>query len=588
MSVRTKIICTIGPSVSSYEMLRQLIDAGMNVARINFSHGTYEQHEAVIRDIKKAREDAGVPVAIMLDTKGPEVRLGEIAGGSVSLVAGQTWKLSSDKVVGDEYKVSINPGKVLLHLEIGAKVLFDDGYVCSHVVEKFEDGIEVQIENSGEIKSGKGVNFPYANLDLPSMTDKDIADLAFGCKHDLEMVAASFVRSADDVLAIKNLLAELKKPETLVIAKIENHEGVDNFDSIVQIADGIMVARGDLGVEVPLTQVPKLQKMMIRKCYLAGKPAVTATQMLESMITNPRPTRAEASDVANAIYDSTSAVMLSGETAIGKYPIETVKMMKNIALEAEVDFDYHNFFNSYTPLAYHDVPTSVTLATVKTAYNSDAKAIFAFTSSGKTARLLARLRPKIPILAMTSDKKRYHQMALNWGVIPIFEEEECHSSQEAFDKLSSYAVEHGLVRYGDLVIITAGSPFGVSGTTNMMIVESIGHVLVRGESGLGPRVHGKVTVVHALEGKSPYQVKNKIIVLAKCDESYLPLIKEAAGVVLQNHVDDLESETFLMQQSLVLNKPVIVRATNALNTLNESQLVTIDPSNSIVYKGVVL
>ncbi len=587
MLIKTKIICTIGPAVNTYDKMIELIKSGMNVARINFSHGSYEEHEIVIENLKRARQDLGVPLAIMLDTKGPEVRLGKMSGGVAQLVKGQQWILKKEDFEGDGKHVTIRPGYVLEKLEVGATILFDDGYISSHVIEINDEGVVVQIDNSGDIKSGKGVNFPYTNLHLPSMTEKDIADIAFGSKHDLELIAVSFVRSAADVLSIKDLLAELGKADTLVIAKIENHEGVENFESIVQVADGIMVARGDLGVEVPLTQVPRLQKMMIRKCYLAGKPAITATQMLESMISNPRPTRAEASDVANAIYDSTSAVMLSGETAIGKYPFATVRMMNNIIEQAEDDFDYQNFFNIYSPFAYHDVPSSVTLAAVKTAYSSNAKAIFTFTCSGSAARLMARLRPKIPIIAMTSCEKVYHQMSLNWGVIPVLDPP-CSSITEAFSKLSAYAIKKGYVKYGDLVIITGGSPFGVAGTTNTMIVESIGDVLIRGESGYGPRTHGTVKLLHSLEGKAPYEVVDNIIVIPTCNEKYLPFIKESLGIILQNHLDDIDSETFAMQIAREEKKPVLVRADNALSILNEGQLVTLDPASYIVYKGVVL
>lgn len=587
MPIKTKIICTIGPAVNTYEKMIELIKSGMNVARINFSHGTYQEHEVVIENLKRARKDLGVPLAIMLDTKGPEVRLGKISGGEVELVKGQEWVLKKEDFEGDATQVTIRPGYILDKLEVGASVLFDDGYISSHITEINDDGVIVQIDNSGEIKSGKGVNFPYADLQLPSMTEKDIADITYGSKHDLEIIAVSFVRSAADILAIKDLLAELGKPDTLVIAKIENHQGVENFESIVQVADGIMVARGDLGVEVPLTQVPKLQKMMIRKCYLAGKPAITATQMLESMIVNPRPTRAEASDVANAIYDSTSVAMLSGETAVGQYPFATVRMMKNIIEQAEEDFDYQNFFNIYSPFAYHDVPSSVTLAAVKTAYSSDAKAIFTFTSSGSAARLMSRLRPKMPIIAMTPYEKTYHQMSLNWGVIPVLDDP-CSSITEAFSKLSAYAIKKGYVKYGDLVVITGGSPFGVSGTTNTMIVESIGDVLIRGESGYGPRTHGNVKLLHSLEGKAPYEVVDSLIVIPSCNEQYLPFIKESLGVILQNHIDDIDSETYAMQVAREEKKPVLVRADNAFSILNEGQLVTLDPVNTIVYKGVVL
>jgi pyruvate kinase len=523
----------------------------------------------------------------MLDTKGPEIRLGHLKEKSLQLLPGHRWLLAKEHIEGDEESVNITPANIIDKMEVGMRVLFDDGYIASEVVEIGPKGAVVQIENGGLIRSGKGVNIPNSSLDLPAFTDKDVEDIRFGCKQGIDIIAASFVRSADHVLSIKRLLDEENSGHILVVAKIENSEGVQNFDSIVQVADGIMIARGDLGVEVPLSQVPKLQKMMIRKCYLAGKPSVTATQMLESMINNPRPTRAEASDVANAIYDSTSAVMLSGETAVGKYPIEVVKMMRSIVEDAENDFDYRNFFNFHASLVYHDVPSALTLAAVKTAYSSNAKAIFAFTSSGKTARLLARLRPSIPIIAMTSNVQSYHQMAFNWGVIPLLARE-CHSMDEAYCLLSSLSIQKKLVSNGDLVIITAGSPFGISGTTNTMIVESIGNVLVRGESGVGTRLHAKVTIALSPEAQKPYAIRGCILVLATCDDTYLPLIKEASGIILQNHIDDIASEKYALKIAEELKKTAIIRADAAIHNLKEGQLVTIDPEKALVYKGVVI
>jgi pyruvate kinase len=389
------------------------------------------------------------------------------------------------------------------------------------------------------------------------------------------------------VLEIKKLLDEEKKSDILVIAKIENREGVENFDSIVQVADGVMIARGDLGVEVPLSQVPKLQKMMIRKSYLAGKPSVTATQMLESMIHNPRPTRAEVSDVANAIYDSTSAVMLSGETAVGKYPLEAVSVMRSIIQEAEGDFDYRNFFDYHSRLVYHDVPSALTLAAVKTAYSSNAKAIFAFTSQGSTARLISRLRPSMPIIAMTSNEKCYHQMAFNWGVTP-FLSTEVKTFADAFSKVSAFAMENKIVEYGDLAVVTAGSPFGVSGTTNMMVVENIGDVLVRGENGQGIKIHGNIAIVLSSEATKAYAVRGQLLVLPRCDESFDPLIQESLGVILQNHINDHDSEKHCIEVAVRFKKPFIVRADAATRILKEGQLVTLDPEKNLVYKGVVL
>jgi len=565
----------------------ELIDAGMNVARLNFSHGTHEEHLTIIQDLKKARQQLQRPLAIMLDTKGPEIRLGKLRDGHVTLKPGQTWHLLRANVVGDETQVSMHPHDIPDQLVPGAQVLFDDGYISSYAVEKTTQGMIVKIQNGGIIRSGKGVNIPNAHLNLPAITVKDMHDIKFGCLHDVDIIAASFVRCAEHVLSIKRILADEKKNDILVVAKIENSEGVQNFDNIVQAADGIMIARGDLGVEVPLSHVPRLQKMMIRKSYLAGKAVVTATQMLESMIYNPRPTRAETSDVANAIYDSTSAVMLSGETAIGSYPIETVNVMRSIIEEAETDFNYRAFFDQHAPLIYHDVPSAVTLATVKTAYSSNAKVIFAFTQGGSTARLLSRLRPKMPIIAMTAEKKIFHQLAFNWGVIPFYSPN-CQTIREGFEKTSTFALDNHLVAHGDLVVLTAGSPFGVSGTTNMMIVESIGDVLIRGHIGYGSRVHGNVAMVLAPETKEPYSVRGQLLVIAKCDQSYLPLIREALGIILQNHVNDIGSEKYAKKMALSLRKPLLLRADAACRVLKEGQLVTLDPEKALVYKGVVL
>ena len=420
--IRTKIICTIGPAVDSVEMITALVHAGMNAARLNFSHGTHEEHLRVINNLKQVRNDLDIPLAIILDTKGPEIRLRKIKDNQITVFPRDRLLLIKEEIVGDNHRLSIHPPFILDSIKIGMTILFDDGYISSNVIEVSDSGVLIEIKNGGIIRSGKGVNIPNGAFNLPALTDKDIEDIRFGCAHGVDVIAASFVRSANHVLAIKHLVVEEKRSDILIMAKIENREGVENFDSIVQVADGIMIARGDLGVEVPLSQVPPLQKMMIRKCYLAGKPSITATQMLESMINNPRPTRAEASDVANAIYDGTSAVMLSGETAVGKYPLDTVMMMRSIIAEAEDDIDYRDFFELHSNLVYHDVPSALTLAAVKTGYSSNAKAIFVFTNGGSTARLVSRLRPEMAIIAMTPDIHCYHHLAINWGVVPMLGE----------------------------------------------------------------------------------------------------------------------------------------------------------------------
>ncbi len=474
MRTRTKIICTIGPAVSSYEKISQLIDAGMNVARINFSHGTHEEHLAVIDNLKQAREKKKVPLAIMLDTKGPEIRLGAIQGDAMLLIAKQQLLLVKEPCLGTAERISLTPPHVLDDLTAGAALLFDDGYIQAVVLKRNAAGVLIEIQNEGVIKSHKGVNIPHVHTDLPAMTEQDILDIRFGCKHDVELIAASFIRSKEHVLEIKKLLAAEKKPEILVIAKIENSLGIENFDAILEAADGIMVARGDLGVELPLKEVPSYQKMMIRKSISAGKPVVTATQMLESMIKNPRPTRAEVSDVANAIYDSTSAVMLSGETAVGQYPVETVALMRAIVEEAERHFDYPEFFAKEGRYDFPDISTSVSLASVKTGYSTHARAIFAFTHSGFTARKIAQFRPQMPIFALSADPKIYHQMAFYWGVVPV-PPVSCRNVQEALKATSHFAQEKGLLQKGDLIVATAGTPFGVAGSTNMMLVETLSY-----------------------------------------------------------------------------------------------------------------
>lgn len=582
---RTKIICTIGPSVNTFEKIIELIEAGMDGARLNFSHGNHEEHLIVFNRLKEARKQLKKPLSIILDTKGPEIRIGKIKNKEEHLKSGQRWLLVKETIEGDSERVSITPSSVLDEIKEGTTILFDDGYISSNVIARTPEGILVEIRNGGIIRSNKGVNIPDGHLNLPAMTERDIEDICFGCENDVDIIAASFVRSADHVLEIKKLVASKNKPNILVMAKIENREGIQNFDSIVQVADGIMIARGDLGVEVPLSEVPRLQKMMIRKSYLAGKPAITATQMLESMINNPRPTRAEASDVANAIYDSTSAVMLSGETAVGKYPLEVVKVMTDIIKAAEEDFNYRDFFNHHRDLIYHDVPSAVTLATVKAAYTSSAKAIFAFTHRGATARLLSRLRPPIPIVAMTPIESCFHQLACNWGVIP-FLGEPYTNLVDAFSRVSHFALESGIVHNGDLVVVNAGSPFGISGTTNMMILESIGDVLVRGGIGFGKRIHGNVAIVLSSEAEKPYRIKDKIIAITKCDESYLSLLHESLAIILQNHIDDTLSEKYALEMAKKLNKTILVRADAACKVLKEGQLVTIEPEKGLIYNRI--
>ncbi|HEU64524.1 MAG: Pyruvate kinase [Candidatus Anoxychlamydiales bacterium] len=582
MHIQTKIICTIGPVSESKEMLLKLIDAGMNVARINFSHGNQDEHLITINNIKEVRKEAKQPIAIMLDTKGPEIRVGKVKDDILHLEPKQKVRLVRSEIKNDT-DIPIHPFEVLDVLKPTQKILFDDGYIIAKVLEKEKDAVLVEIQNSGVLKSSKSINIPNVTLPLPAVTEQDILDLIFGCENDIDIVAASFIRSADHVLEIKKILNEHSKADIPIIAKIESSEGVENFDEIADAADGIMIARGDLGVEVDLSLVPKLQKSMIAKCYEAAKPVVVATQMLESMINNPRPTRAEVSDVANAIYDSASCVMLSAESAAGKYPIETVQQMKKIVYQAEQDFDYKDFFYKESRIECEDVSSSVAVAAVKTAYSAGAKAIFAITRTGFTTRLLTRLRPNIPIIALTKNEKKYHQLSFLWGVIPIYSPE-WSKEREAFAIMSHYAMDREFIAFGDFVVLISSFPFDKRGITNLMLVESVGEVLVRGFKGHGNKVKGKIAKIIAVNGDSLTKAKDKIIVISKCSESYLPLFEVAKAVILQNRNIDTISEKLALEKAQKLDLPLVIRAKHANDILLDDEVVHLDPQKGLVFK----
>ncbi len=581
MYTRTKIIATLGPATDSYEKIFSLIEAGVNVTRLNFSHGSYEEHKKRIEWVKKARKEQKKAVAIMLDTKGPEIRVDHVLNKAVELKPKDLLKITENPGE-DPMAISIHPISVLQSIGVGTKILFNDGYISSTVVEKREKEVLIEIENKGTLALGKGVNIPKASLHLPAFTEEDKKDIEFGCKEDIDIVAASFIRSSEHVLSLKKALNSFNKPEILVIAKIENSEGVENFDSILQVADGIMVARGDLGVEMDLGEIPRLQKKMIRKCYQANKPVITATQMLESMIFNPRPTRAEVSDVANAIYDSTSAVMLSAETAIGKYPIETVEIMKKIIYLTEQDFSYRAFFEDHSKRGEKNVSAAVALAAVQTAYATGAKAIFAFTSSGFTARLVSRLRPKMPIIALTNTEKNFHQLGINWGVMPLFKEG-VDSVKEAFSFCQDFASKEEILSFGDVVVVTAGSPFGITGSTNTVLVESIGNILIRAARGYGKKVTGKVCFYTPSQKETSFE--GAILVIPYCSKELSPVLQKVKGIILDNHKEDTESEKEALTLSKTYNIPLLVQAAGAINILQEEEVVTLDPSKALVYRS---
>ena len=475
---KTKIVCTMGPNTNDLEVMRKLIQGGMDIARFNFSHGTHEEQKARMDDLKRLREEEGKHIAILLDTKGPEIRTGLLEGGQkVELVDGDEFILTTEEIVGNNKRVSITYEGLVEDVEIGGKILIDDGLIELEIKAIEGKDIICKVVNGGDLGQRKGVNVPNVPIRLPAITEKDIEDIRFGAEQDVDFIAASFVRNADCIRQIKALLRECGAPYTPVIAKIENAEGIENLDEILEIADGIMVARGDLGVEIPAEQVPYIQKMMINKCKECYKPVITATQMLDSMMRNPRPTRAEVTDVANAVYDGTDAVMLSGETANGKYPLEALKMMVQICENSESHFDYKANLLKMKEQRLRDTTSALGYATVSTAANLDAKCIIAPTGSGATARVISKFHSEMDVLAVSPNARALRRMQIYYGVRP-YESLEFDTSEAICDNAIGLAKEKGYVTDGDIAVLTAGIPsphvggfdYGVS---NMMRIVTI-------------------------------------------------------------------------------------------------------------------
>lgn len=471
---KTKIICTLGPATDDDSVLEKVMYAGMDVARFNFSHGTYEDHTKRLEHVVAMREKLGLPVATLLDTKGPEVRLGDFENPEgVTIHTGDRYILTTKECEGNERKCYVNYDGLPNDVNAGTVILINDGLVSMKVDSVKGSDIHCTVIDGGLLTNHKGVNVPGISLRMPYLSSRDMADLQFGKEHDFDFVAASFVRNATDVTILRNYVEAIGWKDVKIIAKIENAEGVQNIDSIIEAADGIMVARGDMGVEIHFELIPSIQKMIIRKVYEAGKIVVTATQMLESMITNPRPTRAEITDVANAIYDGTSAIMLSGESAVGKHPVEAVETMASIAVTTERDIDYINRFNKfYEKKGNIGVTSAISHATVTTAHDLSASAIITVTKSGTTARMISKFRPFTPIVGATVDEKVWRQLNLSWGVHPV----KCqlkNNTDELFDHAVEVSVNAGVVQKGDIAVITAGIPLGISGTTNMLKVHEV-------------------------------------------------------------------------------------------------------------------
>lgn len=470
---KTKIICTLGPSTDNDKILRELILNGMDVARFNFSHGSHEEHLGRLKKVEKLRKELHIPVAALLDTKGPEIRIGTFKENKkIELKEGQTFTLTSRNIEGTENEVSITYPNLIYDIDVGSTVLIDDGLIEMEVVDVNATDIVCKVKNSGTISNNKGVNVPGVHLSMPYISDRDREDILFGIEQHFDFIAASFVRTADDILEIRKMLKK-NNSKTKIIAKIENYQGVQNIDEIIKASDGIMIARGDMGVEIPYEEVPVLQKMIIKKVYNSNKQVITATQMLDSMIKNPRPTRAETTDVANAIYDGTSAIMLSGETAAGCYPVEALKTMVKIAMRAEADIDYKKRFRMLDTSAKPDITDALSRATVTTAHELNAKMIITVTTSGKTARIISRYRPDCQILGCTTDPVVCRQLNLSWGVTPLQIAVE-HDTFELFDHAIQAVEDAGYLQDGELAVLTAGVPLGISGTTNILKVQVAG------------------------------------------------------------------------------------------------------------------
>lgn len=464
---KTKIVCTLGPATDREDILERLVRAGMNVARFNFSHGTHEEQLRRLKMLQSVRERLQTPVAALMDTKGPEIRLKQFDGGKAQLSVGQTFTLTTREVTGDSSRVSITYQGLPKDVSVGTHILIDDGLIEMEVIRVTDTDIECRVKNGGKVSDRKGVNVPNVDLSMPYIGDDDYRDLVFAVQQDYDYVAASFVRSAADVEEVRGILRENGGEDIKIIAKIENHQGIRNVDEIIRVSDGVMVARGDMGVEIPLEDVPVIQKVIIKKVYTAGKTVITATQMLDSMMTHPRPTRAEATDVANAIYDGTSAIMLSGETAAGDYPVEAVETMAKIASRTEADINYLSRLNAREPDGEPSITDAISHSACLMAGDLHATAIVTVSKSGRTAHMISKYRPACPIVGGCLTPKVYRQLNLCWGVTPLLIDEK-QNAEELFDHALARAREEKFVLEGDTVVLTAGVPVGMEGTTNLI------------------------------------------------------------------------------------------------------------------------
>lgn len=577
MLKKTKIVCTLGPSSNTPEIIEKMIKAGMNVARFNFSHGSHEEHKQRIDMVRAASQKLGIPVALLLDTKGPEIRLGKFKNGSIMMEAGKDFTLTARDIEGDETIASMNYKELPQDVKAGDHILLSDGLVNLEVVSVEGEDIHTKILNSGKMSDRKRVAVPGIAINLPAVSETDAADIEFGCRMNMDWIAASFIQRGKDVLTIRKIL-EKHDSHMKIISKIECQAAVNNIDDIIKMSDGIMVARGDLGVEVPAEEVPMLQKVLIHKCQAAGKPVITATQMLESMCNNPRPTRAETSDVANAILDGTDAIMLSGETAGGLYPVEAVETMARVATFTESNF---------TPKSYEDVDAESTTTTesigkavVKIAKDLHAAAIIASTERGGTAQMISKFRPACPIVAVSPHEAIVRRLQLNWGVQAVTGKE-ANDTDAVVDNAIFAALDNDLIKAGDLVVLTAGVPVAKAGSTNMIRVQVVGDVLLRG-TGIGRNsAIGKVCVAESKEDLEKNFSDGCILVLRSARADFVDYMKRASAIVSEEV--GLTSESAIV--AITLGIPTVVGAAHAVDTLENGEVVTVDASRGTIFRG---
>ena len=580
---KTKIICTLGPSTDKDGVLRELVANGMNVARFNFSHGSHEEHKGRLDNLKAIRAELGKPVAALLDTKGPEIRLKEFKNGVEMLEAGQTFTLTTREVEGTKEICSITYKDLPQDVHEGGTIMLDDGLIKLRITNVTDTDITCEVLNSGKIKNKKGVNVPGVHLSMPYLSQRDRDDIIFGVQQGFDFIAASFVRTAQDVYDIRNLLNEYDS-NIRIIAKIENREGVNNIDSILAAADAVMVARGDLGVEIDFTELPGIQKSVIDRSFSFGKPIVTATQMLDSMMVNPRPTRAEISDVANAIYDGTSAIMLSGETAAGAYPVEALKTMSAIAERTENEVHYRDNRLVDAGNGQISVSDATAHAACLTAKDVNASAIVTVSESGNTARLLSKYRPAQPIIACVMNEQVQRQLAISWGITPLMMAL-AHSTDELIEMSTSLAKENGYLHDGELAVVTAGVPVGVSGTTNMIKIHMIGNCLATGV-GIGPEgsalanATGKACVCHNLDELRAKFKPGMVLVVPSTSNEMLSYVRDAAAIVVEE--PGLNSHAAIAGKALL--KPTIVGAAGATSHIRDGLMVAVDCAHGNVQR----